>query len=226
MPTITFEQENVLNKSISRKTTDSNFVEGSSTDISFEENRPDEFVDLNSIEDDIESEAELVPKVSPLDENEKNIGDIHKQNQSQKIGDETKLSNLDEDVAEYDNEEVEREFEQYLNDDSDNNAIKRDEDELVKSSLEEQEKLEKLRKLELLDFSFENYEIFQKLAIERHGLVNKRLRRRIWPLLILYRSRFKNFLDSESSGEREKNQSIEQMIESSLAKFEDISELR
>lgn len=224
MPTITFEQENVLNKSISRKTTDSNFVEGSSTDISFEENRPDEFVDLNSIEDEIESEPVLVTKVSSLDENEEKTGDI--QNQLQKIGDETTLSNLDEDAAEYDDEEVEREFEQYLNDDSDSNAKKCDEDELVELSLEEQEKLEKLRKLELLDFSFENYENFQKLAIERHGLVNKRLRRRIWPLLILYRSRFKDFLDSESSGEREKNQSIEQMIESSLAKFKDISEPR
>lgn len=225
VPTITFEQENVLNKSISRKTTDSNFVEGSSTDISLEENRPDEFVDLNSIEDDIESEAELVPKVSSLDENEKQIRDFKKQNQSHIIGDETTLSNLDDDAAEYDDEEVEREFEQYLNDDSNSKAKKRDEDELVESSLEEQEKLEKLKKLELLDFSFENYENFQKLAIERHGLLNKRLRRRIWPLLILYRNRFKNFLDSKSNEEEgEKNQSIEQIIESSLAKFEDISD--
>lgn len=205
-PTIPLEQESVVNKSSSRKTTDSNFVEGSSTDISFEDNRTDEFVDL-LCDDDIELEND--EDAIKIDADEDNNDTAEQTKIEQK--DDTTLSNKEDELEFVDDDgEVEREFDEYLNDES-----RDDWDEM---------KRDKLLRLEALDCSFENYELLQKMAIERHGLLNKRCRRRIWPLLILYRPRFLKASSSNHTETMESadNQTIQDMIDSSLTKFDDI----
>lgn len=252
-PTIPFEHESELIKnSSSSKTTDSNFVEGSSTDISFDENRTDEYVDLLSI-DDVELDSDSVKKKLSfshvMNDDDRRCQTTTNTNTTTTVdeetcdqrntGDDTTLSNKenelstlddhkddDDDADDDENDEaVNREFDDYLNDDGGGRDVNKDvNDDEASVSGEEREKLDKLKRLEILECSFENYEELQKMAIEKHGLVNKRMRRRVWPLLILYRNRFKadDSLDRQAV---DSSLSIEQMIDSSLRKFQDISML-
>lgn len=85
---------------------------------------------------------------------------------------------MDEEDTKFDcNEDklIKKEFEEFLNDDD---------------NLEDNEERRlKIKKLELLDLSFDNYDEIRKLAIEKYGLVNKKIRQKAWPILILYKNR-------------------------------------
>lgn len=71
---------------------------------------------------------------------------------------------------------IEQEFEDYL----------KDEEVLCENNETKKSKLERMNSIE---FSFENYEELKKLAVEKYGFVNKKFRRKAWPILILYKNR-------------------------------------
>lgn len=207
-------------------TSDSNLVEGnngggggSSTD---DDNRTDEFVDLLSIDDN--DEVNLLVDSDPTktggDDFEVDVAKCDKQSisNSRLVADMTLLTNpavstnrLDRIMIDDDDVDVDLEFENYLNDqDEDNSSSEPNENDRVK--------LEKLKRLDEIECTFENYELLQKMAIERYGLLNKRLRRRIWPILILYRNRF-----FKSEPDTASTMPLQDMIESTLNRFNKIS---
>lgn len=98
-------------------------------------------------------------------------------------------------------ENIDKEFEDFLNDDTSLS------DNLSKENLKFKSK--KIKKLENLDLSFDNFETIRRMAIEKYGFVNKKFRRRAWPILILHRFKHKG--------------SLNDLIESSLSKFNNIS---
>jgi len=162
-----------------------------------------------SIDDDVDLERPPSPKSDSLDDDD----DENEHKKLNQAGNDTTLSNKDEEPSVADDEtDIDRELDEYLNDEEDGH----EETDHVK--------LDKLKRLDALACSFENYELFQKMAVERHGLLNKRCRRRIWPLLILYRNRFYNTRKNDQDSSNE-NRSLSDIIESSLAKFNKISQL-
>ena len=119
-----------------------------------------------------------------------------------------------------DSEEVNREFENYLND---GDQVHQNEEESDYDETNEQLKHAKLKQIDELPISAENYPLFQKLAIERYGLLNKRCRRRIWPLLILYRDRcFSNSAEKKENTNNDPIPTLDEMIRSSLENFNKI----
>ena len=102
--------------------------------------------------------------------------------------------------------DIEKEFEDYLNDENDDdnndNFYINKLNSGSNSSLNQQEnenhkfKYIKLKKLENLEYTVENYELFRQMGIEKYGFINKKYRRKAWPLLILYKNKSKEHLNS------------------------------
>ena len=82
--------------------------------------------------------------------------------------------------------DIEKEFEDYLNED---NSL---DGENECRNLNENENLDlkclKLKRLENLEYSVDNYEAFRQMGIEKYGFINKKYRRKVWPLLIMYKN--------------------------------------
>jgi hypothetical protein len=121
--------------------------------------------------------------------------------------------------------DIDKEFEDYLNDEDDddnndnyylnnyvNNLNSSNQKEIENHKL----KYIKLKKLQNLEYTYENYELFRQMAIEKYGFINKKYRRKAWPLLILYRNK---------SNERVNNivNKLEEEIANSTSKFKKIS---
>ena len=83
--------------------------------------------------------------------------------------------------------DIEKEFENYLNDE--NNDVN-DLNHNMETQNDENHRLKyaKLKKLENLEFSFENYELLRQMGVEKYGFINKKYRRKAWPLLIMYKN--------------------------------------
>jgi hypothetical protein len=91
--------------------------------------------------------------------------------------------------------DIEKEFEDYLNDENDdandlnhNLAMQNDENHRMKNA--------KLKKLENFEFTLENYELLRQMGVEKYGFINKKFRRKAWPLLILYKNTSKENLNA------------------------------
>lgn len=200
---ISADQENATS---SLRKIDSNFIEGS-TDVSFEDNRTDEFVDLLSMGED--------------EDNNGSLDDKRVNNNSNQTGnnDNTLIEGVCVEDQVVSDEIVEKEFEEFLNEDDlkyangsylcEHKDLLSDNDEL---------KLAKYKRLESIEYTFENYEIFQKIAIEKYGFLNKKFRRKAWPLLILYRKKYLN-----KTNDNNNNESLKDLIDTSLAKYSEIS---
>ncbi len=80
-----------------------------------------------------------------------------------------------QDNDEFDDEQIRKEFEEYLND---------EEATLADTNTSDFKQL-KLRRLENLEFNEKNLHLLRQMAIEKFGFVNKKFRRKAWPLLLL-----------------------------------------
>ena len=117
--------------------------------------------------------------------------------------------------------DIEKEFENYLNDENndDNNDAFYINNYVPSSSgpggasgnlfESENHKLKyiKLKKLENLEYTLENYELFRQMGVEKYGFINKKYRRKVWPLLILYKNNSKENLNLTPSGRIQSNTS-------------------
>lgn len=87
------------------------------------------------------------------------------------------IQDEDDENFDFDDEKtIDKEFEEYLNDENEN-------------FVDNEEKRLKLKKLESLKLNFDNYDEIRKLAIEKYGFVNKKIRQKAWPILILHKNR-------------------------------------
>ena len=98
----------------------------------------------------------------------------------------------DKDVKDLD---IEKEFEDYLNDENDdandlnhNLAMQNDDNHRMKYA--------KLKELENFEFTLENVELLRQMGVEKYGFINKKFRRKAWPLLILYKNTSKENLNA------------------------------
>lgn len=121
---------------------------------------------------------------------------------------------------------IEREFESYLNEEDDQD----EDEELLMNVGEDDEEImmiddttddqittrrSKLACLNRVEYSIENVAELRRLAISSFGFVNKKFRRRAWPLLILSRST--ELIDTSDS--------IDELLRSSIERFDRISNL-
>ena len=122
--------------------------------------------------------------------------------------------------------DIDKEFEDYLNDEDDdnndnyylnnyvNNLSSNNQREIENHKL----KYIKLKKLQNLEYTYENYELFRQMAIERYGFINKKYRRKAWPLLILYKNKsnvnnnFVNKLESDIANSTSKFKAISKSV--------------
>jgi hypothetical protein len=125
----------------------------------------------------------------------------------------TAASESDVDVDNEPDVDVEKELEDYLNDDDP--CL-----DCYKFSSAESDLKAKIESLDSLEFKFENYESFRLLAVEKYGLLNKKFRRKVWPLLILFRNKFYNI--GNNSG-HDDEPTIDSFIHDSMNKFNHIS---
>jgi hypothetical protein len=100
-------------------------------------------------------------------------------------------------------EYIDREFENYLNDDDEefydilpsyNELINVNSDDLnilVKQKSKElhEKRHLKFKKLESLDFTIENVDELRRIALDKYGFLNKRFRRKAWPVLVMAKNK-------------------------------------
>jgi hypothetical protein len=159
-----------------------------SIDSSFDDNKTDEDIDLISIEDDNNMPHHL--------RNDYSSNNSNKQLQHEN----TLVSNEINEEIEKDELDIDAEFENYLNDDSDDEE----------SNNKDEYRSNKLKLLNDLDYNnLDNIDMIKKLAIDKYGFIKKKFRRKAWSLLILNKS--KNMISDDSN--------------SSLDKFNNISKL-
>ncbi len=83
---------------------------------------------------------------------------------------------------------IDLEFENYLNEENDlDKLVSEDSDHFEKFQSEVNAKIERLEKLD-----FESICDLKKMAIEKYGFVNKRFRRKAWPILVANRDDLNN----------------------------------
>lgn len=81
--------------------------------------------------------------------------------------------------------DIEKEFEDYLNDE---NNEANDLNIETQNDENKRQRYAKLKKLENMEFTYENYEILRQMGVEKYGFINKKYRRKAWPLLIMYKN--------------------------------------
>ena len=127
----------------------------------------------------------------------------------------------DQKTSEDDESDIDAEFRSYLNEENNNN------DDAMCTSDEESchqaqasELTAKLKQLEEFDFESGSLETLRRMAIEKYGFVNKKYRRKAWPILILDRKAlfrtFKSANDSNVSTESPTKQRVETKINNAI----------
>lgn len=209
----------------------------------------DEFVDC--IDDDLSLENSTSPignlneladktTIMTVEEDEQGGGGRGEAARRRKTNDHDEDTNSDEGIDDENGNDDEsavcKEFEDYLNDEENYLSLcsLSADDTLQHLTDKERLKAVKFKKLERLEYSFENYELFCELAVERYGFLSKKFRRKAWPLLIMHRNKFyqTNYphacvddddQDDAANPVNESNDSTQMLIDRSLRKYNRIS---
>lgn len=184
----------------------------------------EEFIETSRyVEQKNDEESELVSS-SGIDEDDETNTDKSEKHKSESKSyiqkDNVYFQNLINDSEEIDDYGIDLEFENYLNEENDLDRLFSEESgNFEKFRKEVNAKIKKLEKI-----NFESLSDLRKMAIDKYGFVNKRFRRKAWPVLISNRGNIfnDNPLTLEPDNKIKLNQDIEDELNFNLITQEQI----